>query len=149
EDRTLTSLMPWTATDDSLAHNFSGSASYTTEFKLEGPLAPDYLLTLGTVCESARVWINGNLAGTAWSIPFQLKVGKWLRKGKNIISIEVANLMANHIRFMDRNGLSWKNYHEINFVNINYKDFNAAGWDIQPSGLKGPVMLQPLNVLFN
>ena len=140
--------MPWTATNDSLANNFSGTASYTTEFKLEGPLAQDYLLQLGAVCESARVWINGSLAGTAWSIPFRLKVGKYLRKGKNTIRIEVANLMANRIRFMDRNGLSWKNYHEINFVNIDYKNFDASGWDVQPSGLKGPVTLQPLKVLY-
>ena len=148
EDKTLVSLMPWTATNDSLANNFSGTASYTTEFKLEGPLAQDYLLQLGAVCESTRVWINGSLAGTAWSIPFRLKVGKYLRKGKNTIRIEVANLMANRIRFMDRNGLSWKNYHEINFVNIDYKNFDASGWDVQPSGLKGPVTLQPLKVLY-
>ena len=33
---------------------------------------------------------------------------------------------------------------EINFVNINYKPFDAAGWPLAPSGLLGPVTLTPL-----
>ena len=52
--------------------------------------------------------------------------------------------MANRIRNMDRNGEVWRNYHEINFVNINYKNFDAANWKVQPSGLDGEVKLIPL-----
>jgi hypothetical protein len=33
---------------------------------------------------------------------------------------------------------------EINFVNINYKPFDAAAWPLTPSGLLGPVTLTPL-----
>ena len=29
---------------------------------------------------------------------------------------------------------------EINFVNINYKPFDAANWPLTPSGLLGPVI---------
>ena len=35
---------------------------------------------------------------------------------------------------------------EINFVNINYKPFDASKWDLAPSGLLGPVTLTPLRV---
>ena len=96
--------------------------------------------------ESAKVWINGKYVGLLWSIPYQARVGKFLQAGTNTITIEVANLMANRIRYMDRNGITWRNYHEINFVNINYKNFDASNWKVQPSGLEGPVQLVPLSI---
>ena len=37
--------------------------------------------------------------------------------------------------------------HEINFVNINYRRFDASKWPLQPSGLLGPVELVPLKNL--
>jgi hypothetical protein len=42
--------------------------------------------------------------------------------------------------------VSWKNFHEINFVNVHYKPFDAADWPLQPSGLLGPVRLVPLTI---
>jgi hypothetical protein len=50
--------------------------------------------------------------------------------------------MSNRIRQMDRQKVEWRNYHEINFVNIDYKPFDAAGWKPMPSGLLGPVTIQ-------
>jgi hypothetical protein len=97
------------------------------------------------VHESAHIWINGQDAGIMWSIPFTLRIGKYLHAGKNEIRIEVANLMANHIRYMDQHHIPWRQYHEINFVNINYKDFDASNWSVQPSGLVGKVTITPFN----
>ena len=37
--------------------------------------------------------------------------------------------------------MNWKKFHEINFVDINYRKFNAARWSLTPSGLLGPVTL--------
>lgn len=140
--RTISHLSSWTEWNDSTLQNFSGTAVYTSSFDLATKESKQYILDLGKVCESAKVWINGKEAGLAWSLPYQLEIGSLLRKGRNEIKIEVVNLMANRIRYMDRNGISWRNYHEINFVNINYKDFNAAGWPLQPSGLTGPVVIK-------
>jgi len=53
--------------------------------------------------------------------------------------------MANRIRDMDIKGIKWRNYHEINFVNINYKPFDASKWEPQPSGLLGPVTITPVD----
>jgi len=36
---------------------------------------------------------------------------------------------------------------EINFVNINYKPFDASNWPLTPSGLLGPITLVPLRTL--
>jgi hypothetical protein len=107
-------------------------------------MADEYLLVPGNIYESARVWINGKEAGIIWSVPFQLNVGKFLHPGTNTLCIEVANLMANRIREMDRQGIEWKRFHDINIVNLSYRPFSAADWSILPSGLEGPVKLVPL-----
>jgi len=53
----------------------------------------------------------------------------------------VDNLMANRIRYMDQQGIEWRKFHEINFVNIDYEPFDASAWEPMPSGLLGPVQL--------
>jgi hypothetical protein len=133
----------WTSLNDTAANAYSGSGVYTTGFTLEKKTAGEYVLDLGKVHESAHVWVNGKDAGILWAIPFRTRIGQYLKQGKNEIRLEVANLMANRIRYMDQQGISWRRYHEINFVNINYTPFNAAGWTVQPSGLAGPVTITP------
>ena len=118
---------------------------YSSSFDLKEKTAKEYLLNLNQVDESARVWINGQEIGILWSIPFQARIGKYLKPGNNTIKIEVVNLMANRIRDMDIKKIQWRNYHEINFVNINYKDFDAANWAVMPSGLIGPVTITAYN----
>ncbi|RYD82281.1 MAG: glycoside hydrolase, partial [Sphingobacteriales bacterium] len=140
--RTISKLSSWTNWNDSSLQNFSGTAVYQSNFNLPTKQAIQYTLDLGQICESAKVWINGKQAGTAWSLPYQLEIGNLLKTGRNEIKIEVVNLMANRIRYMDRNNIPWRNYHEINFVNIKYKEFNAAAWPLQPSGLIGPVVIK-------
>jgi hypothetical protein len=144
DDQKLTQLGSWTNSTDPKALSFSGSGEYSSTFDVPAKKATEYVLSLGKVCESAHVYINGADAGVFWKIPFSARVGKYLKPGKNTIKVEVANLMANHIRFMDQKGIKWRNYHEINFVNVSYGPFNAANWNIMPSGLLGPVTLTPV-----
>ena len=137
----MNGIRPWTNfTDDSTTQSFSGTGVYTTTFTIKNKAA-DYLLQFNHIHESARIIINGEDAGLIWSLPYELKVGKYLKEGSNTISFEVCNLMANRIRDMDRKGEVWRNYHEINFVNINYKPFDASLWNVQPSGIDGAVRL--------
>jgi hypothetical protein len=144
DDQKLKQLVSWTELPDEKAIAFSGTGVYTIDFIIPSGKTDDYVLNLGRVQESARVWINGQEAGILWSIPFQARIGQYLKAGKNTLKIEVANLMANRIRDMDKKGIEWRKYHEINFVNINYKNFDASGWQPQPSGLLGPVTLTPV-----
>jgi len=44
---------------------------------------------------------------------------------------------------MDRRGEVWKIFYNTNFVNINYRPFDASDWLLMPSGLLGPVRLVP------
>ncbi len=145
KSRTLNKLQPWTSIlGDSSLLSFSGTGTYTTHYTLASKNADDYELVLDKLYESAKVIVNGQDAGLIWSIPYTLKIGKYLHAGNNEIKIEVNNLMANRIAYLDRNKIEWRKYHEINFVNINYKTFDASSWKTQISGLDGTAILVPL-----
>ncbi|MDT3403977.1 glycosyl hydrolase [Mucilaginibacter terrae] len=137
----LDKLKSWTDLGDNDAVNFSGTGVYTSTFTVPAKKSGEYVLDLGQVDESARVWINGKEVGILWSIPFKTRVGSFLKTGENTIKVEVDNLMANRIRYMDQNKMEWRKYHEINFVNINYKPFDASNWTPMPSGLIGSVKI--------
>lgn len=113
----------------------------------DGVKADDWRLDLGDVRETARVLVNGKEVDRLWSLPFSARIGARLRPGPNEIAIEVTNLAANRIRDLDIRKVPWKNFYEINFVNINYEPFDASKWPLQPSGLLGPVQLVPLRSL--
>ena len=53
----------------------------------------------------------------------------------------MTNLSANRIRDLDRRGVQWRIMKDINFVNIDYKPFDASKWPVRDSGLLGPVTL--------
>jgi hypothetical protein len=151
---TRTALGSWTTLGGE-AERFAGTARYRLEFDFASlartsgttTSAEAWALDLGDVRESARVRLNGEDVATAWSVPFIVRLGTRLRPGTNVLEVEVTNLAANRIRDMDRRGVAWKIMHEINFVNINYRPFDASTWDLKPSGLPGPVRLVPQRVL--
>ena len=122
-----------------------GTAVYRIEFDLPASGADNWELDLGDVRESARVAINGKPAANIWSVPYKAVVGEHLRPGRNLIEIEVTNLSANRIRDLDKRGVEWKIFYDINFVDHNYEQFDASGWEPVPSGLLGPVRLVPLS----
>jgi len=127
------------------AERFAGTARYVTEVTLpEGAKADDWRLDLGDVRETVKIFVNGTEVDRLWSLPFSARIGAQLRPGKNAIALEVTNLAANRIRDLDIRRVPWKNFYEINFVNINYQPFDASKWPLQPSGMLGPVQLVPL-----
>jgi len=143
--QTLQKLQPWTALADNATASFAGKGVYTLTFELPKLTAKLYELHVDSVYESARVKINGQDAGLIWSLPYKLRLDKLLKPGKNTIELEVANLMANRISYMDKNQLKWNNYHGTNLVNIDYQPFDASSWKIAPSGLAGNIYIVPYN----
>ena len=161
-----TGLGSWTELGGE-AQRFAGTARYRLEFDLAGlvrssrnggsqPAAqntradspPDaWALDLGDVRESARVRLNGEEVATAWSVPFVVRLGNRLKPGRNVLELDVTNLAANRIRDMDQRGVPWKIMRDINFVDVNYRPFDASKWELKPSGLLGPVRLIPLRTL--
>lgn len=134
----------WTTLDAPHATTTMATGRYTLEFDLPAIAADEWVLDLGDVRESARVRINGKEAGTAWCVPFQLAVGKYLQQGKNVVEVEVTNLPANRIAELDRQQVPWRRFKEINVVDLNYKKTGYAHWAPVPSGLNGQVKLIPM-----
>jgi len=85
-------------------------------------------------------------------------IGPWFRldipadafRERNLLEVEVTNLMANRIADLDRRGVPWKKFYNVNFparlaANRGSEGlFNAGPWSPLPSGLAGPVTLTPL-----
>ncbi len=137
----VTTLGSWTSLPDPDVKNFSGTASYTTTFDFPGPDKAPARLDLGQVAVTARVWLDEQPLGISWCRPHVIDLRDFLKSGKNILRIEVTNLAANRIADLDRRKVSWKAFHEINFVNVDYKPFDASAWPALDSGLLGPVKL--------
>ncbi len=134
----------WTTIDHPNACITMGTGLYTNEIVLPQIAADEWILDLGDLRESARVRINGKEAGTAWAVPYQLKVGQWLHPGKNVIEVEVTNLPANRIAELDRQGVIWRKFKDANIVDLSYKKRMYSNWEPLPSGLNGDVRLIPV-----
>ena len=145
-------LGSWTELAGDDVKSFSGTARYTIE--LPRPTAPAgttaWRLDLGTVHESARVLLNGQELGTFIGPWFRIDVPTDALRERNVLEVEVSNLMANRIADLDRRGVAWKKFYNVNFparLQTNRGAdglFSAAKWAPLPSGLAGPVTLAPL-----
>ncbi len=131
----------WTMLSGPGYADFSGTARYTASFDFNAPIPARCRLDLGRVANTARVSLNGKSLGISWCSPHVIEITSALKQGKNLLEIEVTNLAANRIADLDRQKVPWKRFHEINFVNIDYKLFDASGWPAFDSGLLGPVRL--------
>jgi hypothetical protein len=135
--------MTWTRFSIPETERFAGTAAYTTSFARPTMAADRCILDLGQVRDSARVYLNGAEVGTLIAAPYRIIVGP-LPAGMNKLKIEVTNVAANRIRDLDRRGVQWRIFRDINFVNINYQPFDASNWPVRDAGLLGPVTLRPL-----
>jgi hypothetical protein len=134
----------WQTLDDDSVKVTMGTGVYTTHIKLTKNNLKGvhgWMIDLGDVRESARVYINGEFIGCAWSVPFVLDCHQALKVGDNEIRIEVTNLPANRIADLDRRGVQWRKMEEINVVDINYKKTTYDKWEPVPSGLNSEVRL--------
>ena len=84
----------------------------------------------GTALTGGRFTLVGSLIGVLTLTPYH-----YWRKTHSIHHATSGDL--------DRRGVDWKKFHDINFVDHLYKPFDASKWDTKPSGLLGPVTLVP------
>jgi len=138
----LERLASWTTLSDANVQRFAGTARYTLVFDRPSGGAQHWVLDLGDVAQSARVRLNGRSFGTLITPPFRVVLDHLSSRG-NQLEVEVTNVSANRIRDLDRQGVKWKNFNDINFVNLAYQPFDASNWPITDSGLLGPVTLTP------
>ncbi|HEX6891565.1 MAG TPA: glycosyl hydrolase, partial [Chryseolinea sp.] len=129
--------------------SFSGTASYTTSFKRPATNSAGWRLDLGVVKESAEILLNGKPLATLIGPVYHCYIDKALLAEDNILEVRVSNLMANRIADLDKRGVFWKKFYNINFParkpeNRKNGLFDASEWMPRESGLIGPVRLQPV-----
>jgi hypothetical protein len=135
-------LASWTMFGDTNCQAFAGTAKYEITFDAPKSNAKNYFLGLGDVRQSAHVELNGEDYSTLIMSPFRVVVDN-LKPTGNVLEVEVTSVTANRIRDLDRRGVQWKTFRDINFVNVNYRPFDASGWPLADCGLLGPVTLTP------
>lgn len=162
EKHDIGTLTTWEKLDSEEAKTFMGTGVYETTFNIPtqkgwtvnergqrrstvlkpGDVSYYWAIDLGDVRESARVYINDEYMGCAWAVPYVLQFpGVYLKPGENKLRIEVTNLPANSIAELDRQGVKWRKFEEINVVDINYKKTTYADWEPMPSGLNSTVKI--------
>ena len=83
-------LGSWTTLSDPRVARFSGTTRYSIDVRITSD--GNWLLDLGHVADSARVYINGHDAGSVFAPPHQLDLSRFLKAGNNTLAIEVTNL---------------------------------------------------------
>jgi len=127
-------LTDWSKHTDSLIRYFSGTAVYRKNILLSEIPAAAIWLDLGKVANLATVKINGTIVGTVWTAPFSLDVSKWIKKGDNLIEIEVTNTWANRLIGDHRLPIEKR-------ITKTTAPYRLAGSPLQEAGLLGPVKL--------
>ena len=142
----LNGVSTWESLDSQTAQ-LMGTGVYETTFNVTSQQVKSatggFRLDLGDVRESARVWLNGEYLGCAWSVPFVVDCNHLVHEGSNTLKIEVTNLPANRIRQMDVNGTEWRIFEDANISSISNSP-TYSNWSLMPSGLNSSVSLVPL-----
>ena len=140
-------LGSWTNLNEEGVKQFSGTARYSINFKKPEGKPDGLMLDLGEVHESARVVLNGHEVGTLLGPVYKIVLPDSLLQDENKLEVNVSNLMANRIADMDKKGLFWKKFYNVDFpprLRENRNElglFDASNWQPMDSGLMGPVTL--------
>jgi hypothetical protein len=125
----------WTKNSDERIRYYSGTAVYRSAVTLkEKPQGTRIYLDMGKVDVMAKVKINGQYAGGAWTAPYRVDVTNFVKQGDNTLEIEVVNTWVNRLigdrRLPEQERRTWAH-------NNPWKSDSP----LQPSGLEGPVRL--------
>jgi hypothetical protein len=132
EPVTFSSLQSWSQNDDARIRYFSGAAVYTNTFTLDTTSAGKLYIDLGKVSVMAKVKINGQYAGGAWTPPYRVNITGAVKAGENNIEVEVVNTWIN--RFIGESFLPAEQ-RLVNHRLDHWKPTSA----LHESGLLGPV----------
>ena len=156
--QSMASLTSWT--ENAKTRYFSGIANYEktfdlsaqnigselwldfgpgTRLQLPSPPGPHNMRAYleSPIREAARIYINGQLAGSIWHPPYRLEITKFTHPGKNTLRIEVANTAINELagQPMPNYRLLWDRFGTL------FAPQDMQNLEPLPSGLLGPVKL--------
>ena len=150
---TVTQLQSWTELNTDGVKEFSGTAEYSISFKKPSVAAVSWLLDLGNVKESVTIILNGKKIATLIGPSYGVTISAAQLKPVNQLQIVVTNGMANRVIDLDKRGVQWKKFYNINMparLGANRGAdglFTAIKWLPKASGLLGPVTITPLKMM--
>lgn len=136
-DRTIESdsLFDWTASDENDVKYYSGTAVYSTVFKMPKLAKKErVILTLDGVHDVATVKVNGKECGIVWTSPYEVDITEAVKKGKNDLEISVSNTWANALLGSDEGKAPFEGI----WTNGKYR---RAEKTLIPAGLTGSLKL--------
>ena len=132
-------LIDWTTSDEPGIRFFSGTATYSISLDMPEAADREFWLDLGKACEVGEVSIDGQDLGTAWTFPFRVRVpAGLLNKGPHELEVRVTNVWNNRIvgdQFLPE---------DERITRTNMQGRHGKDSPLIPSGLLGPVTLQPV-----
>jgi hypothetical protein len=131
----LESFVSWSQSSEPDVKYFSGTAIYSTTIIHRLTPKEHVFLTLTDLHEICTVRINGRVAGTIWSMPYELDITASLIEGENTLELDVTNLWPNRI-IGDAQPLAGQTH-----TRTNIRKYTASS-PLLPSGLVGPVSLK-------
>ena len=131
-------LQDWTTSQNDSIKYYSGAATYSLAFNAPEKLTDkNIILDMGSLTAMAKVKINGNDAGGAWTHPYKLDITQWVKGGQNELEIVVVNNWMNRL-------IGDHNLPEAQRGTWCYVNPYNENSPLQPSGLFGPVTIQSL-----
>jgi len=132
-------LVDWAMSKDTAVKYFSGKAVYKNTFRLTGNVGgrltktgESLYLDLGMVRDMAKVRVNGVYVGGAWTPPYVVDISAAVKKGVNVVEVEVVNTWVNRLigdsRLPEGERKTW----------MNVNPFKPDS-ELESSGLLGPV----------
>ena len=150
---TVSELKSWTQLPVSGVKEFSGTAEYSIQFKKPVGNPDAWILDLGEVKESATIFLNGKKISTVIGPTYSVVIPAMEFKADNQLKVIVTNGMANRIIDLDKRGVQWKKFYNINMSARLAENrgadglFTAAKWEPKASGLIGPVTLRQVQII--
>ncbi|MEO5995328.1 MAG: glycosyl hydrolase [Chitinophagaceae bacterium] len=96
----LDSLVSWTEIAENGIIYYSGTATYEKDFIVNGSelsQGTKSFVVFEDIQEIAKVFINGKDCGIIWTLPYNADITKYLKEGKNHISVQVINTWNNRV----------------------------------------------------
>lgn len=92
-------LFDWTSSRSDSIRYYSGPAQYHLSFNYRKGIEKEkrYYLQFKGINTIGKVMLNGQVVGTVWCSPWRLDITEYLRKGKNILDVEVINSLMNRL----------------------------------------------------
>jgi hypothetical protein len=162
----LPRLISWSDHADEGVRCFSGTATYSTTFNWKPPSTTKagtqtlWELNLGRVEVMAQVTLNDRDLGILWRAPYAVDITRALKPGMNTLRVRVTNLWPNRMigdehlpedskRYPNGTLVEWPEWLANDSPSPTGR-FTFTSWrlwkadsPLQPSGLMGPVMLEP------